>query len=81
MDELDQIFASDLPDIEKLARAFRSITDTCAGAAENQLEVVRALGDRESVVREQIRCSTLRHAQSIFGDCYRRVTGRRAWDE
>jgi len=79
--ELEQIFSSDLPEIEKLARAFRSITDTCAEAVENEIEVVRVLGDQEAAIRGQIRSSTMRHAQTIFSDCFRRATGRRAWDE
>jgi hypothetical protein len=79
--DLEQIFGSDLPEIEKLARAFQRITDSVVESAENEIEVVRALGDRDSLVKEQIRSSTMRHAQMIFRDCYRQATGRRCRDD
>ena len=40
-----------------------------------------ALGDRDRLVKEQIKASTLRHTREIFNDCYFRATGKKAWDD
>lgn len=77
MDEIFEILSTDLPDLEKLAQAFRAITDRYVEHAHHKLELARALQDPESVVREQIKLGVMEHARSIFDDCYRLVTGRR----
>ncbi|MBN1313629.1 MAG: hypothetical protein JXB30_19660 [Anaerolineae bacterium] len=79
--KLDDIIEADLPDIEKLAQAFGWITGRNVEQAENEIELARAMGDQELVIREQIKMEMMKHARSIFQDCYRRVTRRRAWDE
>lgn len=81
MSEIDQIFESDQPDMEKLAQAFDWVTTFFLKDYDRQEEVLRAIDDREALVKEQIKASTLRFARSIFNDCYRRTTGRKAWDE
>ncbi len=79
--DLDQIFASDQPEVEKLAQAFDRVTAFFLEDYERQQEVYKAIDDREALVKEQIKASTLRFARSIFNDCYRRAVGRKAWDE
>lgn len=81
MDEYQKIIKSDLPDIEKLAQAFALITGRYVEHAANEIELARAMQDQESLVKEQIKLGMMRHARSIFQDCYRAVTGRKAWDE
>ena len=80
-DEVDKIINSDLADLDKVMRAFDVITGSVIGAAEQEVELSRALGDPESVVKEQIKMETVKHARAILNDCYMRVTRRRAWDE
>ena len=80
-DELDDIFQGDAPEIEKLRDAFGSITALIVEQAQHQVELLRAVPDRESVVKTQIKMETIKTARSIFDTCYTRITGRKAWDE
>ncbi len=81
MDEFLAIFRSDAAEIDKLAQGFDWMTRRMVEQAENEIELLRALEDRESLVKEQIKMGVLKHARGIFEDCYVRATGRRAWDE
>lgn len=81
MDELQQIAASDLPEIEKLTRAFRLVMDTILAQSEHEIELLRALGDAQALLKEQIKLSTIKHVQSIYAQCHLMVTGRKAWDD
>jgi hypothetical protein len=80
-DEVNRIVESDLVDLDKVMGAFDVIASSLIEAAEQEVELSRALGDRESVVKEQIKMETVKHARAILNDCYMRVTRRRAWDE
>jgi hypothetical protein len=81
MDELQQIAASNLSEIEKLTRAFRLVTDKIIAYSEGEIELLRALGDSQELIKEQIKQSTIQHAQSIYAQCHLLVTGRKAWDD
>jgi hypothetical protein len=79
--ELDAIMASDAPDMEKLSQAFDCITGFVVGNAEREIELARAMSDREAVVKTQIKMETIKHARAIFETCYLRVTGRKPWPQ
>jgi len=79
--EVERILASDLPELEKITQAFECITGFVVGHAEAEIELARALQDREQMLKTQIKKETMVHARSIFESCYRRVTGRRPWHE
>ena len=79
--EVERILASDLPDLEKLAKAFGCITGFIVGQSQVEIDLARALQDREQVLKIQIKKDSLAHARSIFETCYLRVTGRRPWNE
>ena len=79
--EVERILAADLPDLEKITQAFECITGFVVGHAQAEIELARALQDREEVLKTQIKRETMTHARSIFEHCYRRVTGRRPWHE
>lgn len=79
--ELDAIFASDLPEMAKLAAAFEGLTGFVIQCTDREIELAKALGDREETIKQQIKRDTLKHARGIFQTCYRGVTGRKAWDE
>lgn len=81
MEEVKQIIATDLPEIDKLAQAFKLVTDRVVEHAQHEIELARAMKDQEMVVKQQIKMETLKHARSILQDCYMLVTRRRAWDE
>jgi len=80
-DELHQISALDLPEIEKLTRAFRLVTDKIIAYSEGEIELLRALGDPQELIKEQIKQSTIQHARSIYAQCHLLATGRKAWDD
>jgi hypothetical protein len=79
--EVERILASDQPDLEKVAQAFDCITRFVVEHALAEIELARALQDREQLVKIQIKKDTMAHARSVFQTCYRRVTGRRPWHE
>ena len=79
--EVERILASDLSDLEKLAQAFGCITTFIVGHAQTELDLARAVQDREQMLKIQIKRESLAHARSIFETCYLRVTGRRPWNE
>ena len=79
--DFNQIFKQDLPDLEKVRQGFEWVTAMYLEESQREQEVLMALGDRETLVKEQIKASTLRHTRQIFNDCYLRATGRKAWDD
>jgi hypothetical protein len=79
--EVERILASDLPELEKVAQAFGSITRFVVEYARGEIELARALQDHEEMVKIQIKRETMAHARDVFAMCYLRVTGRRPWDE
>jgi hypothetical protein len=79
--EVERILASDQPDLEKVTQAFDCITRFVVRHALAEMELARALQDREQLVTIQIKKETMAHARVIFETCYRRVTGRRPWHE
>jgi hypothetical protein len=81
MNKLEEIFNSDQAEIEKLAQAFEWITGQHIEHGEHEIELFRAIQDQEMLVKEQIKLSTIKYVRGVFNDCYRRATGRRAWDE
>ena len=78
--ELDAIIASDLPQMDKLAEAFRGLTGFIIEATERQIELARAMKDDEETTKHQVKLETIKHARKIFQTCYWHVTGRWAWD-
>jgi hypothetical protein len=81
MNEIDEILTTDLPDIQKLAKIFQWITNYYIQNSAQEIELLKALGDQEALVREQIKQSVFRHTQSIFQQSHLLVTKRKAWDE
>ena len=75
------IFESDLTEIEKVARAFDMVTGQVLDHAQKDLEVYKAMGDKESLVKEQIKMETIAYARGVFNQAFTRVMGRSAWDE
>ena len=79
--DFNQIFDQPVSELEKLRQGFGWVIDMYLKESLLDQEALLALGDRERLVKEQIKISTLRHAREIFGDCYYRATGRKAWDD
>lgn len=79
--EYEEIFESDLSEADKIAKAFHMVTDTIVTHTSNEIELLKAMNDRETLIKEQIKLSTIQHAKGIFDMVYRRATSKRIWDE
>jgi hypothetical protein len=73
----------DASDLQKLVAAFGTVTDQFISNSENEMALARAMGDEETVVKEQIKANVMRTAREIFAYCYTAVSGERSevWDE
>ena len=79
--QLEEVFASDESDLEKLKAAFDIITNTIIKHSDHEIEVLRALSDKDGLVKEQVKKSTVKHMRYVFDHCYTRATGKKAWNE
>jgi hypothetical protein len=78
--EFEKIFESDIPDVEKLAQSFSFILRQQETHSENEIELQKAIGDSELLVKEQIKKGVLKYSGEIFAYCYHRTTGRKLSD-
>ena len=72
---------SNITDVEKLSRAFEHVTSNIIRHGESEIEIARAMQDEEALVKEHVKVSTLRHARTIFSDCYQFMVGVDPWEE
>ncbi|MBN2550039.1 MAG: hypothetical protein JXB15_12825 [Anaerolineales bacterium] len=79
--EFEAILAADQPELEKVTRAFQWIIAEHTTHSRHEIELLRALGDQENLVKEQIKLAAIEHALSIYAFCYQRATGRRLGNE
>jgi hypothetical protein len=79
--ELEKVFDSEADVLEKISASFKLITDTILMHSELEIELRRAMNDRETIVKEQIKRSTIQHIRSIYGFCHLRATGQKPWQE
>jgi len=80
MEEVNRILESDLPELDKLLRAFVHITGIYLAHGQHELDLQRALEDEEGLVKIQIKLSTIEHCRDILQQCYRLITRRRSPD-
>ena len=73
--ELEEIFSSKHPPIDRLANAFHAVIQWHLDEDAHEIELLRAMADREGLVRAQIKHSTLEYAVSVLDDCYYRAVG------
>ncbi|WP_420641196.1 hypothetical protein [Candidatus Leptofilum sp.] len=78
MKAYEEIFASDLSEADKIAKGFHHIISTIITHSQNEIELLKAMNDREHLIKEQIKLSTIQHAKSIFEMAYQRATGKRS---
>jgi len=81
MEEFQQILDSDLSEVEKLAQTFGWITGRIVEHSHREVELARAMQDRETLVKAQIKLAAIEHSRQILDYCYLRVTGGRAWHD
>ena len=80
MEEVNRVLESDLPDLDKLLRAFVQVTDIDLAHGQHEIDLHRALDDQEELVKVQIRLSTIEHCRDILQQCYQLITRRRSPD-
>jgi len=78
---MKKLKSSEDKDVDKIARAFGWVTNTIIEQAHKDIEISRALKDRESIIKHQIKREVMKSAREIFNDCYRQLLGRQAWHE
>lgn len=75
--QMQIIFSQPKPEIARMAAGFHWVLDRQLADSKREMELLRALGDREGLVKEQIKHNTIQHTARIFDDCYFRATGQR----
>ena len=68
-------------DLEKVMAAYNHITTIIINQADQDIELNRALGDQQAVIREQIKQSTIKHTRSILNHCCMRVMGKEVFSD
>lgn len=79
--ELEKVFDSDIDMLEKVSTSFKLITDTILMHSEFEIELRKAMNDREKLVKEQIKSSTIQHMRNIYSFCHLRATGQKPWQD
>lgn len=75
--EFEAILASDLPEAEKLARAYQFIIEDQIAHGHREVELQQALNDENELIKAKIKVGVLEYSYSIFTFCYLRVTGKK----
>ena len=73
--KINSIFTSPIPELDKLAEGFHLITQDQIALSLREQELLQALGDKQGLVKEQIKMSTIEYVVGIFTECYQRATG------
>ena len=81
MDEYKEIFTSDLSEVEKVAQAFDLVTSRVVDHSLKEIELFKAMGDKESLIKEHIKIETIKFARGLFNEAFKNAIGRSAWDE
>jgi hypothetical protein len=79
--EFEAILTSNLPEIEKLTRAYQFILQEQITYARGEIELQKAIGDEHALVKEQIKLGVMEFTNDIFAFCYLQVTGRKLTHE
>ena len=81
MDDFLGVFEMDLNEADKIGRSFDHITSFYIQHSEQEIELLRAMSDKEKLIKELIKMETIKHIRSIFNDCFKRSTGKKAWND
>jgi hypothetical protein len=75
-----QIKRSDLSELDKVTKLFGHITGSIIEHSRAEMELARAMYDKESLIKHQVKLETLKYARGVFAECYNMMSGREAWD-
>ena len=79
--QIEAIMTAELAEIDKLSRAYTLILSEHIAICEREIEVCKALGYRERMVKEQIKANTMAYTLEMFSHLHLRATGRKVSDE
>jgi hypothetical protein len=79
--QYDEIMSSELPEIEKVSRAFNYLIKEHIQISQREIELLKAMGENEALVKEQIKRNTMEYTLSVFHDCFTGATGRKVSNE
>ena len=76
------LFANnDKTPLEQITAGFDYVTRMIIEQCDRDIEVNRALGDQQAVIREQIKRQTIIHARGILNTCHVYATRQEVYDE
>ena len=81
MPQFEAILAQDIDEIDKLTQAFKFLISEHIAIAKRETELLRAMGEKEALVKEQIKAHTMEFVLGVYDQCCYRVTGRKFADE
>lgn len=73
--KMQEIFSGPQSELDRLAAGFHLILSRAMEDSKREMELLRAMGDRQGLIKEQVKHNTVQHAVKIFDDCYFRTTG------
>lgn len=79
--QFEAILASDLSEIDKLSKGFVFLISQQIDIAQREIELLKALGDQETLVKEQIKANTMAYTLDVFKYCQQQSKGRKMADE
>ena len=75
--QIEAIMNADIPEIDKLSRAFVFLISEHAEICRREVEVFKALGEREAIIKEQIKANTMEYTLTMFRHLHQQATGRK----
>ena len=79
--QIEAIMRTDIAEIEKLSKAYVFIISQHIEIAKREVELFKALGDQEGIIKEQIKANTMEYTLGMFRHLHLRATGRKVSDE
>jgi hypothetical protein len=81
MDRYLEIVRSDESEADRIVQAFLHVTQFYIDQADKDIEISRALDDKEERIKVQIKRSVMLHTQDIIKGAYQQVTGKKVQDD
>ena len=79
--QIEAIMTSDITEIKKLTKAYVLIISEHIEIAKREVELCKALGDQDGIIKEQIKANTMEYTLGVFRQLHLRATGRKVSDE
>lgn len=76
MEPYHAIFKEEIPVEEKIVKAYHFILDFYLEDGKKEIDLARAMGDLDRVVKTQIKLDTMRHASTWLADAVYHATGK-----